>query len=86
MSFIMMSAFYGLHYDAGFMVMPAAVADYRLTGREASRRMGMHAVNLPAGRFNPAWNFIRAWNANGYDKGVYNKGVLRLPGWLSQVY
>lgn len=54
--------YYGLHHDVGFMFMPTAVADYRLTGNENSRKIGMHAANLLAGRFNPAGKFIRAWN------------------------
>lgn len=54
--------YYGLHHDVGFMFMPTAVANYRLTGDLDSRRRGMHAANLLAGRFNPAGRFIRAWN------------------------
>ncbi len=56
------SDFYGLHHDVGFMFVPAAVADYRLTGNAASRKAGLHAANLLAGRFNPVGRFIRAWN------------------------
>ena len=56
------SDFYGLYHDVGFMYVPTAVADYRLTGNEASRKRAMHAANLLAGRFNPAGRFIRAWN------------------------
>lgn len=54
--------FYGLHHDVGFMFQLSAVADYRLTGNKRSAKTGMHAANLLAGRFNPAGNFIRAWN------------------------
>ena len=54
--------YYGLHHDVGFMFVPTAVADYRLTGNENSRKIGMHAANLLAGRFNPVGKFIRAWN------------------------
>lgn len=54
--------YYGMHHDVGFMFMPTAVADYRLTGNGNSRKIGMHAANLLAGRFNPAGKFIRAWN------------------------
>lgn len=59
--------YYGLHHDVGFMLLPTAVADYRLTGNEDSRRMAMHGANLLAGRFNPAGKFIRAWNEVGDD-------------------
>lgn len=54
--------FYDLSHDVGFQFQPTAVADYRLTGREESRKRGLHAASLLAGRFNPAGNFIRAWN------------------------
>ena len=58
--------FYGLHHDVGFMYHITAVANYRLTGNGPSRKTGLHAANLLAGRFNPAGNFIRAWN--NYEK------------------
>lgn len=54
--------FYGLHHDVGFMFVPTAVADYKLTGNPDARRIAMHAANLLAGRFNPVGKFIRAWN------------------------
>lgn len=54
-------SYYGLHHDVGFMWLPSAVADYRLTGDGDARRRGLHAANLLAGRFNPV-GFIRAWN------------------------
>lgn len=54
--------YYGLHHDVGFMWLPSAVADYKLTGNEDGKRRGLHAANLLAGRFNPAGRFIRAWN------------------------
>jgi len=52
----------GLHHDVGFMWLPSSVANYRLTGNEESRKRGLHAANLLAGRFNPVGKFIRAWN------------------------
>lgn len=54
--------YYGLHHDVGFMFVPTAVADYKLTGNADSRKIAMHAANLLAGRFNPVGKFIRAWN------------------------
>lgn len=54
--------FEGLYHDVGFMFMPSAVANYRMTGNDESRRRGMHAATLLAGRFNMNGNFIRAWN------------------------
>lgn len=54
--------YYGLHHDVGFMFVPTAVADYRLTKNAYSKRIALHAANLLAGRFNPVGKFIRAWN------------------------
>ena len=52
----------GLHHDVGFMWLPSAVADYRLTGNERSKVRGLHAAHLLAGRYNPRGKFIRSWN------------------------
>ncbi|WP_338216715.1 glycosyl hydrolase family 88 [Lacticaseibacillus salsurivasis] len=54
--------FKGLHHDVGFMWLPTAVADYRLTGSERSLQRGLHAAELLAGRYNPRGKFIRSWN------------------------
>lgn len=54
--------FEGLHHDVGFMWLHTAVADYRLTGSPDSRRRGLHAAGLLAGRYHPGGEFIRAWN------------------------
>jgi unsaturated chondroitin disaccharide hydrolase len=69
-----------LHHDIGFQFLHTAVADYRLTGNEESKVLGLHAANLLAGRFNPAGNFIRAWNddnGKGLDVDSDNKS-----GWI----
>jgi len=52
----------GLHHDVGFMWLLSSVANYRLTGNPDSRRRGLHAASLLAGRYNPEGRFIRAWN------------------------
>ncbi|MDF2544421.1 MAG: glycosyl hydrolase family 88 [Herbinix sp.] len=54
--------YYGLHHDVGFMYLPTAVADYRIKKNAESKKCGLHAANLLAGRFNPIGKFIRAWN------------------------
>ncbi|MFB5673440.1 glycoside hydrolase family 88 protein [Paenibacillus terreus] len=54
--------YYGLHHDVGFMWLPTSVASFKLTGNPESRKRAMHAANLLAGRYNPAGEFIRAWN------------------------
>lgn len=55
----------GMDHDSGFRWLPTAVANYRLHGDAASKNRGITAANDLAGRFNPAGNFIRAWNDNG---------------------
>lgn len=57
----------GLHHDVGFMWLPTAVADYKVTENLRSRARGLHAANLLAGRFNPRAGFIRAWNPHVRD-------------------
>ena len=54
--------FDGLHHDVGFMWLLSAVANYRLTGGEASKRRGLIAASHLAGRFNPKAHFLTAWN------------------------
>ena len=66
MDFCLMD-FYGLHHDVGFMYLPTAVVDYRITGNLDYRRRALHAANLLAARFNPVGKFIRAWNDIGDD-------------------
>lgn len=39
------TGFYGLHHDVGFMWLPSAVADYRLTGDPDARRRGLRAAS-----------------------------------------
>ncbi|MEK8215464.1 glycoside hydrolase family 88 protein [Paenibacillus sp. FSL L8-0463] len=52
----------GLDHDMGFLWLHTAVADYRLTGNKQSRIRGLHAAGILAGRFQPAGEYIRAWN------------------------
>ncbi len=61
--------FTGLHHDIGFMWLHSAVADYRLTGSPEARTRGLMAANILAGRFNPAGNYIRAWNPECVEEG-----------------
>ena len=57
-----LTGFEGLDHDIGFLFLPMSVANWRKTGNAAARVRGLHAANLLAGRFNPAGNYIRAWN------------------------
>lgn len=58
-----LDGFLTLHHDVGFMWLPSAVIDYKLTGNEASRVRGLKAASHLAGRFNLAGQFIRAWTS-----------------------
>lgn len=62
----------GMDHDSGFKWLPTAVAHYRETGEETACRRGWLAANDLAGRFNPAGNYIRAWNDWG---GTCNAGI-----------
>ncbi|WP_274649696.1 glycoside hydrolase family 88 protein [Paenibacillus humicola] len=53
-----------LHHDVGFQFLPTAVIKYKETGDKDGLRRGLEAANYLAGRFNPAGNFIRAWNGD----------------------
>ncbi|MCL2016818.1 MAG: glycoside hydrolase family 88 protein [Defluviitaleaceae bacterium] len=57
-----LEGFLGLHHDVGFMWLHTAIANYRLTGNETSKRRGLHAATILAGRYNPNGQFLRAWN------------------------
>ena len=57
-----LESFVNLDHDVGFQWLHTSVANYRLTGNETSRRRGLHAAGILAGRFNPNGNYIRAWN------------------------
>ena len=54
--------FVGLHHDVGFMFLHTAVANFRQTRNEQSRKRGLHAANILAGRYNPSADFIIAWD------------------------
>ncbi len=54
----------GLDHDAGFIWLHAAVADYRLTGDEEAKERGLKAAGALASRFNPAGQYLCAWNGN----------------------
>lgn len=62
-------SFYGLHHDVGFMWLTSAVANYRITGNEESKKRGLKAASILASRYNVAGEYIRAWNADS-NRGV----------------
>ena len=75
----------GVDHDAGFIFLLSAIADYRETGSRESRRRGIHAANLLAGRYNPNGKFIRAWNDNVADEpstAEWMKAGGGVSGWM----
>lgn len=64
--------FEGLDHDVGFLFLPSAVANYRMTGNKNARRRGIQAASALASRYNMAGGFLRAWNdtMNGFFPGL----------------
>ncbi|WP_036634328.1 glycoside hydrolase family 88 protein [Paenibacillus massiliensis] len=52
------------YHDLGFQFLPTAVAKYKYSGDIQSKRRGLTAATLLAGRYNPEGRFIRAWNGS----------------------
>ena len=55
-------ASWGMDHDSGFRWLLTSGANYRITKSAASKNRLILAASDLAGRFNPAGNFIRAWN------------------------
>jgi len=60
----------GLHHDVGFMWLPTSVTNYKITGNESSKRRGLIAANILAGRYNLVSEHIRAWNEPDGGPGI----------------
>lgn len=70
--------FLDLHHDVGFMWLLTAVANYRQTGNELSRKRALHAATLLAGRFNINGCYIRAWNSH-YNNWAIIDSLMNIP-------
>ncbi|WP_299092407.1 glycoside hydrolase family 88 protein [uncultured Metabacillus sp.] len=83
--------YYRLDHDMGFMWTLTSVARYKLLGEEDSKRRALLVANLLMGRFNAQGNYIRAWNP--WHEGEDNSGwaiidcLMNLPllFWASEV-
>ncbi|WP_338788664.1 glycoside hydrolase family 88 protein [Metabacillus sp. FJAT-53654] len=64
--------YYRLDHDMGFMWTLTSVARFKLLGEEDSKRRALLVANLLAGRFNTSGNYIRAWNP--WQEGEDNSG------------
>lgn len=58
------------HHDLGFLYSLSAVADYRITGSEKARELGLKAANKLKGRYQEKGKFIQAWGNLG-DESEY---------------
>ncbi|OXM85267.1 glycoside hydrolase family 88 protein [Paenibacillus rigui] len=65
--------YYKLDHDIGFMWTLTSVARYKLLQAEDAKRRGLLAANLLAARFNVKGSYIRAWNP--WREGEDNSGV-----------
>ncbi|MGF9700120.1 glycoside hydrolase family 88 protein [Paenibacillus sp. MABNR03] len=75
-----------LHHDVGFQFLSTAVIKYKITGDEDGFRRGLEAANFLAGRYNPAGQFIRAWNGDKYGWAIIDCMLnISLLFWASEV-
>ncbi|WP_077621060.1 glycoside hydrolase family 88 protein [Litchfieldia sinesaloumensis] len=64
--------YYKLDHDMGFIWTLTSVAGFKITGNEDSKRRALLVANLLMGRFNTSGNYIRAWNP--WYEGEDNSG------------
>jgi unsaturated chondroitin disaccharide hydrolase len=75
-----------LHHDVGFQFLSTAVIKHEITGDEEGLRRGLEAANFLVDRFNPAGNFIRAWNGDRYGWAIIDCMMnISLLFWASRV-
>lgn len=74
-----------MHHDVGFQFLNTAVVKHAITGDPEARRRGIAAANYLAGRYNPAGEFIRAWNWDAYGWAIIDCMMnLSLLFWASE--
>ncbi|GEA49900.1 glucuronyl hydrolase [Vibrio inusitatus NBRC 102082] len=56
-----------IDHDLGFLFSLSVVADYKLTGCEKAKSLGLRAADALRNRFNYCGNYIQAWNASSDD-------------------
>lgn len=55
------------HHDIGFLYSPSVVADYKLSGSEKARDLGIKAATKLKGRYQEKGGFIQAWGNLGEE-------------------
>lgn len=68
-----------LSHDVGFMWHISSGINYRLFGGEKSKRRTYMAANVLAGRYNPAGNYIQAWEVSGREGWTIIDCMMNLP-------
>ncbi len=71
--------FYTLGHDVGFMWLLTAGQNFALTGDTESKKRLLKAAHILMGRFNPAGNFIRAWNLDGMEGFAIIDCMMNIP-------
>jgi len=75
-----------IHHDVGFQFLPTAVIKHTITKDTDALRRGIAAANYLASRYNPAGEFIRAWNSDLYGWAIIDC-MMNIPllFWASRV-
>lgn len=68
-----------LDHDVGFMWLNTAVTDYRLTNDQTARMRGLHAAEILAARYNPAGQYLLAWNGTAKQGQIIVDCFMNLP-------
>lgn len=55
------------HHDIGFLYSPSVVADYKISGSEKARELGIKAATKLKGRYQEKGGFIQAWGNLGEE-------------------
>lgn len=69
-------------HDLGFLWLPSATADFKLTGNQTALGSSVAAASWLAGRFNPGGNYIRAWGCfnEAFKTGIPGEGEINTIG------
>ena len=76
-----------VHHDVGFLWLQASVANWRITGNDASKKRGLLAASYLTSRYNLGGGFITAWNGDDRKNWSIIDTMMNLPllYWASEV-